>query len=81
MRHEVTARILPFVRSKRLFTPLQGAVGKQIARVDTERVTGRLIEFRLIDHNLPLNMADLVDEIWIIACATKICNHHLLKIK
>ena len=76
MRHQVTARIFPFVTSKRLFTPLQGAVGKQIARVDTERVIGRLI-----DHNLPLNMVDLADEIWIIACATKICNHHLLKIK
>ena len=34
-----------------------------------ERLIGRLKEFRLLDHALLLNVVDLVDEIWIIACA------------
>ena len=80
---KVTARIPPFVRSERQLTPSEVAIGKRIARarIHTERVIGRLKEFRLldhtlplnlvdlIDHTLPLNLVDLVDEIWIIACA------------
>ena len=60
----------PFVRGKRLLTPSEVAVGKRIARarIHIERVIGRLKEFRLLDHTLPLNLVDLVDEIWIIAC-------------
>ena len=71
MQYKVTARIPPFVRSKRQLTPSEVAVGKRIARarIRMERLIGRLKEFRLLDHTLPLNVVDLVDEIWIITCA------------
>ena len=53
------------------FTPSEVAVGKRIARarIHVERIIGRLKEFRLLDHTLPLNLVELVDEIWIIAYA------------
>ena len=71
MQYKVTARMPPFVRSKRQLTTSEVAVGKRItrAKIHIERVIGRLKEFRLLDHTLPLNLVDLVDEIWIIACA------------
>ena len=52
-------------------TPSKAAVGKRIARarIQIERVIGWLKEFQLVDHTLPLNLVDLADEIWIIACA------------
>ena len=39
------------------------------ARIHIERVMGRLKEFRLLDHTLPLNLVGLIDDIWIIAAA------------
>ena len=71
LQHQVVTKIPPFVRSKRQLTPSEVAVGKRIAtaRIHIERAIGRLKEFRLLDHTLPLNLLDLVDEIWIIACA------------
>ena len=61
----------PFLRSKRQLTPSEVAVGKRVARarIYIEPVIGRLKEFRLLDHTLPLNLVDLVDEIWITECA------------
>ena len=69
-RH-VTVKIPPFVRSKRQFTPSEIHVCKRIARarIHIERAIGRLKEFRLLDHTLPLTMIDIVDEIWVIAAA------------
>ena len=62
-------------------TPSEVAVGKRIARarIHIERVIGRLKEFRLLDHTLPLNLVDLVDEIWIIACVITNMRSPLLK--
>ena len=53
-----------------MLTPSEVAFVQQIARarIHIERVIGRLKEFRLLDHTLPLNLVDLVDEIWITAC-------------
>ena len=63
--YKVTARIARFVRSKRQLTASEAAVGKRRARarINVEHVIGRLKEFRLLDHTLPLNLVDLVDEI------------------
>ena len=71
LQYKVTAIIPAFVRSKRHLTPSEAAVGKEIARVriHVEHVIGWLKEFQLLDHTLPLNLVNLVDEIWIIACA------------
>ena len=72
LQYKVTARIPPFVRSERQPTPSEVAIGKRIARtrIHTERVIGRLKEFWLLDHTLPLNLVDLVDHtlplIWLI---------------
>ena len=68
---KVTVIIPPFVRSKRQFTPSEVYQCKRIAtaRIHIERVMGRLKEFRLLDHTLPLNLVDLIDYIWIIAAA------------
>ena len=71
LQYKVTAKIPPFVRSKRQLIPWEVAVGNQIARarIHIERVIGLLKEFWLLDHTLPLNLVDLVHKIWIIACA------------
>ena len=39
------------------------------ALIHTERVMGRLKEFRLLNHVLPINMTDLCDHIWNVAGA------------
>ena len=65
-------RVLPqFVRSKRQFTRSEVYQGKRIARarIHIERVMGRLKEFRLLKHVLPINMIDLCDHIWNVAGA------------
>ena len=71
LQYKVTARIPPFVRSKRQLNPLEVAVGKRIARarIHIERIIGRLKELRLLDHTLPLKLVNLPDEIWINVCA------------
>ena len=81
MQYKVTARIPPFVRSKRQLTPSEVAVEKRIARggIHMERVIGRLKEFPLLDHTLPLNLIDLVDEIWITTCAITNMQRPLVK--
>ena len=81
MQYKVTARIPPFIRSKRQLTPSEVAVGKRIARggIHMERVIGRLKEFPLLDHTLPLNLIDLVDEIWITTCAITNMQRPLVK--
>ena len=71
LSRQVKAVIPPFVRSKRQFTPSEVYQCKRIARarIHIERVMGRLKEFRLLDHTLPLTLVPLVDDIWIIAAA------------
>ena len=66
--YKVIARIPPFGRSKRQVTP-SGVVGRWIARakIHVKRVKDWLKKFQLLYHTLPLNLVDLVDEIWIIA--------------
>ena len=44
-----------------------------------ERVIGRLKEFPLLDHTLPLNLIDLVDEMWITTCAITNMQRPLVK--
>ena len=68
---QVTCVLPPFVQIKRQFTRSEVYHGKRIARVriHIERVMGRLKEFRLLDHKLPLSMVDLCDHIWNIAGA------------
>ena len=80
---KVTVIIPPFVRSKRQFTPSEVYQCKRIAtaRIYIERVMGRLKEFRLLDHTLPLNLVDLIDYIWIIAAAITNLQPPLVKIK
>ena len=58
---KATVIIPPFVRSKRQFTPTEVYQRKCIAtaRIHIERVMGRVKEFRLLDHTLPLNHVDL----------------------
>ena len=71
LQYKVTARIPPFLRSKRQLPPSKGEVEKRTARtrIHIEHVIGWLKEFRLLDHSLTLNLVDLVYEIWIILCA------------
>ena len=59
----------PFTKGKRQFTKLQVEKAKTIsrARVQIERAIGRLKEFKLLQHELPLNMLDLADHIWVTA--------------
>ena len=81
LQYKVTARIRSFVRSKRLLTPSEVAIGKWIAsaRIFIERVIGRLKEFWLLDHTWPLNVVVPVDQIWITACAITYMQPPLLK--
>ena len=68
---QVLVKIPPFARDKKQFTPSEIADAKRIARarIHVERVMGRLKEFRLLDHTLPLSLLDLIDDIWTIAAA------------
>ena len=68
LQYKVIVRISPFVRSKRQLTPSEVPVVMRIARArkHIERVTGRLKEFRLLDHTLSLSLVELVDQIWIL---------------
>ena len=68
---QVKVKVPPFVRSKRQFTPSEISECKRIARarIHIERVMGRLKEFRLLDHTLPLTLLDIIDEVWLIAAA------------
>ena len=68
---QVKCVLPPFVRSKRQFTRSEVYQGKRIARarIHVERVMGRLKEFRLLNHVLPINMIDLCDHIWNVAGA------------
>ena len=63
--------IPPFTKGKTHFTKVQVEQAKTIsrARIHVERAIGRLKKFKLLSHELPLNMLDLADYIWIIAGA------------
>ena len=67
--------LTPFVRSKRQFTLSEVYQGKRIARerIHIERVMGKLKEFRLLNHVLPINMTDRCDHLWNVAGA--ICEY------
>ena len=71
LSRQVKCVLPPFVRSKRQFTCSEVYQGKRIARarIHVERVMGRLKEFRLLNHVLPINMIDLCDHIWNVAGA------------
>ena len=71
LSRQVKCALPPFVRSKRQFTRSEVYQGKRIARarIHVERVMGRLKEFRLLNHVLPINMIDLCDHIWNVAGA------------
>ena len=71
LSRQVKCVLPPFVRSKRQFTRSEVYQGKRIARarIHVERVMGRLKEFRLLNHVLPINMIDLCDHIWNVAGA------------
>ena len=68
---QVKCVLPPFVRSKRQFTRSEVYQGKRVARarIHIERVMGRLKEFRLLNHVLPINMMDICDHIWNVAGA------------
>ena len=67
LHQQVKCVLPPFVRSKRQFTRSEVYQGKIIARarINVERVMGRLKEFKLLKNILPLTI-DLCDQIWII---------------
>ena len=69
--YHVTVAIPPFTKGETHFTKVQVEQAKTIsrARIHVERAIGRLKEFKLLSHELPLNMLDLADYIWIIAGA------------
>ena len=71
LAYHVTVAIPPFTKGKTHFTKVQVELAKTIsrARIHVERAIGHLKEFKLLSHELPLNMLDLVDYIWIIAGA------------
>ena len=71
LSRQVKCVLPPFVRSKRQCTRSEVYQGKRIARarIHVERVMGRLKEFRLLNHVLPINMIDLCDHIWNVAGA------------
>lgn len=71
LAYHVTVAIPPFTKRKTHFTKVQVEQAKTIsrARIHVERAIGRLKEFKLLSHELPLNMLDLADYIWIIAGA------------
>ena len=71
LAYHVTVAIPPFTKGKTHFTKVQVEQAKTIsrARIHVERAIGRLKEFKLLSHELPLNMLDLADYIWIIAGA------------
>ena len=60
LSRQVKCVLPPFVRSKRQFTRSEVYQGKRIARarIHIESVMGRLEEFRLLNHVLPINMTD-----------------------
>ena len=71
LKHHVTVTMPPFTKGKKQFTKLQVEKAKTIsrARIQIERAIGRLKEFKLLQHELPLNMLDLADHIWVTAAA------------
>ena len=71
LKHHVTVAMPPFTKGKKQFTKGQVEQAKVIsrARIHVERAIGRLKEFKLLKHELPLNMLDLADCIWVIAGA------------
>ena len=71
LQKQVKCELPPFLRSKRKFTRSEVYHGKRVARarIHIERVMGRLKEFRLLEHSLPINMIDMCDHIWTIAAA------------
>ena len=71
LSRQIKCVLPPFVRSQRRFTRSEVYQGKRIARarIHIERVMGRLKEFRLLNHVLPINMTDLCDHIWNVAGA------------
>ena len=71
LAYHVTVAIPPFTKGKTHLTKVQVEQAKTIilrARIHVERAIG-LKEFKLLSHELPLNMLDLADYIWIIAGA------------
>ena len=71
LKHHVTVAMPPFTKGRKQFTKLQVEKAKTIsrARIHIERAIGRLKEFKLLQHELPLNMLDLADHIWVTAAA------------
>ena len=71
LAYHVTVAIPPFtkLKEKHILQKVQVEQAKTIsrARIRVERAIGRLKEFKLLSHELPLNMLDLTD--WIIAGA------------
>ena len=63
----MTVAIPSFTKGKTHFTKVQVEQAKTIARArnHVERAIGRLKEFKLLSHELALNMLDLADYIWI----------------
>ena len=78
LSRQVKCVLPPFICSKRQLRRSEVYQGKRIgrARIHIERVMGRLKEFRLLNHVLPINMTDLCDHIWNVAGA--IVNMQLL---
>jgi hypothetical protein len=83
LSRQVKAVIPPFLRSKRQFTPSEVYHCKRIARarIHIERVIGRLKEFRILKNTLPITLAPLIDDIWIIAAAIVNLQPPLVKAK
>ena len=73
LAYHVTVAIPPFTKGKTHvhFTKVSVEQAKTISRARTqvERAIGRLKEFKLLSHELPLNMLYLADYIWIITGA------------
>ena len=71
LQKQVKCELPPFLRSKRKFNISEVYHGKRVARarIRIERVMGRLKEFRLFEHCLPINIIVKCDHIWTIAAA------------
>ena len=83
LSRQVKCCLPPFVRQKRQFTRSEVYHGKRIARarIHIERVMGRLKEFKMLEHKLPINMIEMSDHVWTIAGAILNMQPPLVKVK
>ena len=72
----------PMLRKKKQFSEVDNVSTKVIAnsRIHVERVIGRVKEFKILKHEMPLNYVDLLDHILVICSAVTNLQPRLVKV-